>query len=724
VKSTQLLFLASLALASCRCNPSLASAHSAVTVAPASLDFGNVYLHANPQRSVTAQNSGDAPDTVTFTLLADGGSAFELEGGVFTLAGGAQVQLPITFAPAQAGAATATLQVSWSEGSTTVALTGNALPWPECGTAGPCATAGFDPVSGTCTQQPVADGTTCDGGDICLVETRCVSGQCLGQLDTCGGNDACTLNYCVPGVGCQSQATTQCQGTDPCQVYSCDPQSGCQSTAAPNGTPCDTAHDSCQTAGACIQGACVGIPVPDGTPCALWWAPCVGDATCTKGACGSPTANALQPGQELWRWSDAGYMIGGGATSLAVDDLGNSYLPYLADPYGTSAAWIALDSCGRTLWNVPWGGAVDPNDRGYSASLSGGELILWANDQVVGVAPATGTQLWQTDLLQMARQADGDDGGFLEVGFESISSQGTMFFEAWHCCNVNQYALLALGQTGAPLWSQPLPFDTYEVLSDTAGNAYVDINGFYVDGGAWTGLQSFDDLGRQRFMVATSGSEASPAAVGANDVLVLNYTYSQQWEASVVDVTALALGGNALYGPVTAGPILFGVSGTVIDASGTTYLVGFQPSPDGGQWSSNGTVVAMAASGSVSWTSTLPQGQFPISMPALGDGNTLFLVTAAGPDYFTLEDWLVGLDTSTGKLLWQQDLGPDPSPTHDGGDPAASLALASTGELLVSDGYGVTAYFAGQHQPPANAPWPRGVGGDNTNRWSPASSGP
>lgn len=152
--------------------------------------------------------------------------------------------------------------------------------------------------------------------------------------------------------------------------------------------------------------------------------------------------------------------------------------------------------------------------------------------------------------------------------------------------------------------------------------------------------------------------------------------------------------------------------GEVIDASGTIYVAG-SGDPDGGAWF--GTLIAISASGSIAWTVTLPDGELPISMPALGDGHTLFLAAITqGPGN---EDRLLGFDTTRGALLWQADLGPNPN--YGLADfESASLALTDTGALLVSNVTGLTAYFAGPHQPPPNAPWPR-EGGDNTNRYCP-----
>ncbi|MHB1844871.1 MAG: outer membrane protein assembly factor BamB family protein [Deltaproteobacteria bacterium] len=729
--------LASLLLGACRCGSAgLDPTSSKIEVAPTRLDFGNVYLRASPMLSFTVFNAGQAPDTVSVALETDGGGPFSLRAaGSFTLGAGGSIDLQVGLFAVDAGPASGNVHVAWPEGSSDVALTANGLAWPPCAPANACETATFDPNTGSCSQSDVADGTACDAGEVCLVQTQCVSGQCLGQLDTCGGGNACTLAYCVPGEGCHSQDQSgKCQGTDPCQIYSCDPTNGCQSSPAPDGTPCATSQDSCQTAGACLLGACVGVPVPDGTPCALWWAPCVGDAACRGGSCSSPTASALTPGQRLWRWPDADaggfdpatgeaggyYDLGTGevATPLAVDGLGTSYLPY--SPDGWTSSWAAIDSCGRTRWNVPWGGALQYNPSSYAASLVGDELVAWANDRVAGLAPASGALLWQTDLLPAAVQAAGSDGGFLSVYSESISSQGTLFFDAWYCCSgpwANNYLLIALDAGGAVQWTDEIPFDTYSIVSDAVGDAYFTVDDLYVDGGSGEAIESIDATGRQRFAVAPTTPFVSTTVIGANDVVVLGGD-----DLGRPQLSTFTLAGAQSYGPLNlAQAYPYGqMPAPVVDAKGTVYAVGMAPLPDGGTDSTSGRVDAIDASGALVWALTLPAGQYPISSPALGDGNRLFLVmNAITGTYFDFgDDWLLAIDTTTGRLLWEVDLGADPTP-HNGATPSASLALTNSSMLLISNAAGITAYFAGQHKPPANAPWPR-EGGDNTNRRSPA----
>ncbi len=336
------LVLLSLASA-CNCGKSgLENARSELHVAPATVDFGNVYVGATPARTFTVFNSGVAPDTVNVASLPatdGGGGASTLAGGAPRVARGGAGDGRGGFAPPAPGRAATAVSLTWSTGTATVTLEGNALAWPSCVASTACETAAFDPNTGVCTQTAIPDGRACDGGDVCLVNTACAGGRCLGMLNPCSDHDACTTDYCIEGEGCHhADSSAQCDGTDPCQIYACDPASGCTQSEAPNGTPCSST-ESCQTAKVCLFGQCTGVAVPNGTPCALPWAPCVSDATCQSGQCDSPTAEAYTPGQVLWHL-DAGDVSAG--AGFAVDSAGTSY----PVSYGADAGWqlLAIDS--------------------------------------------------------------------------------------------------------------------------------------------------------------------------------------------------------------------------------------------------------------------------------------------------------------------------------------------------------------------------------------------
>jgi hypothetical protein len=157
------------------------------------------------------------------------------------------------------------------------------LPMNCAGLDSACATGVCDPASGECRASPVADGTSCDDGDVCTVNDACNAGFCLGALNPCDDGNACTDDSCESASGCVHQnhnrpcddgdACTlsdrcqdgQCQGSardcrafdGACTVGACDPATGqCRAEFLPDDTRCDDG-DPCTQGDLCRQGQCV-----------------------------------------------------------------------------------------------------------------------------------------------------------------------------------------------------------------------------------------------------------------------------------------------------------------------------------------------------------------------------------------------------------------------------------------------------------------------------------
>ncbi|MHB8417736.1 MAG: outer membrane protein assembly factor BamB family protein [Myxococcales bacterium] len=716
-----------LGCAACGVRGRLDPAASNVQVAPTALDFGGVYLFAAPRQSVALANTGAAPDSVAVTLEPPGG-AFAVASSTVSMAPGGALQLPVTFSPSAAGPAAAVLQLRWSAGQATVTLSGTGLAWPSCPPPGPCATSAFDPDAGACTQSPVADGTSCESGDPCLIHTACAAGQCLGQLDLCDDGNACTFDYCVPGEGCQHQdQSAKCQTTNPCEIGRCDPASGCQSSPAPNGTPC-SGGESCQTATVCLLGQCTGVPVPNGTPCALWWAPCVGDAACRKGSCDSPTADGESPGQPLW--SASGHWSG--LRVPPVDREGTAYVLGYSDG-GQSLQLDALDACGRTRWSAPLPPGPETADRGALLTPASTVLtpagVLATDDQgdLAAYDPATGQQLWETFLPA----ALGGDAGFWSWYSGSVlaaSNQGQLALSLGRTdaflATGPETGPVAAGFTSVPL-PHPLPDFWGEVFFDAQGNSYANLN--YNDtnaprptDGGFSLTSSFDPAGNPRFSFWGPGGDTTQyfeiLAVGSD-----RFVGSGGMEGTgPFTVEGLSLSGAELYR--TALPGALATRSAAIDAAGTAYI-GASCGPadcDGG-----GYLAALAQDGSLRWQAILPGGEYPVSGAALGDGNLVYLVTGAADmaaiddgGFDVLDNSIVALDTTSGALVWRAPLGPAQWTDY------ASLAVTPAGTLLVNwwTNGTLTAYFLGPHKPSPDAPWPR-EGGDNRNGNSPQPVG-
>lgn len=211
-----------------------------------------------------------------------------------------------------------------------------------------CTKDACDPATGTCSYEPLTDGTDCDDLIACTTGETCQAGVCkaAGTI-SCDDNNICTQDIldcaanqcsyvpvaetvaCVPEDKCFYNGTCnagQCQGTtavncddgNPCTQDSCDPAVGCVHTNEPlttacvDGNPCTTddrcrvlgkcqgtpivcaALDDCHLPGLCDEktGVCGSDPRRnDGEPCANGTGSCVSgscEITATGGAAGSP----------------------------------------------------------------------------------------------------------------------------------------------------------------------------------------------------------------------------------------------------------------------------------------------------------------------------------------------------------------------------------------------------------------------------------------------------
>ncbi len=123
---------------------------------------------------------------------------------------------------------------------------GNLCTLNACNATGSCVVTGLMPA-----------GTTCEYGHLCT-ESACDSaGTCVVTDNNCDDGNPCTVDQCVPTVGCEHMtlpfsipcfpdpctvgtcngATCEvlgpndCNDGDPCTADSCDPQLGCQHTS-------------------------------------------------------------------------------------------------------------------------------------------------------------------------------------------------------------------------------------------------------------------------------------------------------------------------------------------------------------------------------------------------------------------------------------------------------------------------------------------------------------
>lgn len=134
----------------------------------------------------------------------------------------------------------------------------------NCDDGNPCTQDGCQ--FGSCYNVGVPNDTPCEDGDICSTGDRCLNSYCtgLGTL-SCDDGNACSVDTCVPGVGC-TFAAASCDDGNPCTTDSCDRATGCRHV--PNANACNDG-DACTLNDQCINGTCTGVQnaCSDGDPC-------------------------------------------------------------------------------------------------------------------------------------------------------------------------------------------------------------------------------------------------------------------------------------------------------------------------------------------------------------------------------------------------------------------------------------------------------------------------
>jgi len=125
----------------------------------------------------------------------------------------------------------------------------------QCHDAGIC-----NPLTGTCTDPPKADGVACDDGDLCTQADTCQAGVCVGADPVvCAPQDPCHLaGVCDPATGVCSDPPK----IDTDEDGICDESDNCPAAANPDqadrdgdgiGNACDLSC-AADTPGACVPG--------------------------------------------------------------------------------------------------------------------------------------------------------------------------------------------------------------------------------------------------------------------------------------------------------------------------------------------------------------------------------------------------------------------------------------------------------------------------------------
>ncbi|MFU8803723.1 MAG: hypothetical protein ACNA8W_07945 [Bradymonadaceae bacterium] len=167
---------------------------------------------------------------------------------------------------------------------------------------GSCRDGVCDEDTRSCTGDPVPDGTVCDDGLFCTVQTTCAAGECTNVVTTrdcsASGDDICTEGVC-------NESSDRCEAapfadSTPCDDgRSCTTNTACQGGAC-LGTPvnCSGLADQCNS-GRCSesQGGCIAEPRPNDTICNDGLN-CTVNTTCNDGVCEGPARSCAYLNEE------------------------------------------------------------------------------------------------------------------------------------------------------------------------------------------------------------------------------------------------------------------------------------------------------------------------------------------------------------------------------------------------------------------------------------------
>ncbi len=683
---------------------------------PSTLAFGQVYLGASVQKALSLVNAGNAQLSLNAVVI--GSAQLSLASPPsFTLAEGATSSLPVALQATTLGAIQATLSLS-GDATAQVQVTADVIADLSCPQSTPCNVQTFDPDQGACVGSPAADGTSCNSGNACLTDQACVGGACLGAPVDCDAGNVCMTPSCDPAQGCQYQDnSSRCQGTNPCEIYYCDPVRGCLSTPASNGTPC-SAEIQCVQATVCLNGQCTGLPLPDGTPCVDSKDPCATDARCASGVCHSPTADALQPGDIMWKVvaselsdGDGGelpYDAGGnGFPSIgwrapaATDDLGNIYLDEWFDG---GAYLVSVDVCGHERWTTTEFGPSSTGVTNGRHELGNGIVASWmANQTIIGQSQANGQLLWSFSPNQAGYNLTGfqigdialsQDGSFYYAGYWQTpdGDGGTLLYGLIGAVLANGQPKFTVALPGVEAAPPPLSSLGYPLLVDENDNMYAGLN--YGTGA--TAMLSFNQIGISRWDLPLT----SPGVDSLSE--------NQGVFLEPFSMTEFNSGGSVLWSDSeSVFDVLPEGHSPVVASDGTATVLRYRDGGSSTEW--HGSIENYSPNGDLDWTFALAQGEHAVTSQVLDANGILYFGTSLMR--------IFAIDAHTGAFLWQTTL-PSQGPMYPG-----VLALTPAGSLIASTTRELFSIYAGA--PLASSPWPR-FRGENANDSCPlpGSSGP
>jgi PQQ-like domain len=363
---------------------------------------------------------------------------------------------------------------------------------------------------------------------------------------------------------------------------------------------------------------------------------------------------------------------------FAADPSGATYFAddgSLLGDYEQEPTLLSLDGCGAVRWRVPWNHAA-AQAGGIYMMISGDRLIAEFGD-IQAFALSDGSHLWTVDPSALG----GPTGVYM----------GT--------------------PVGADTGDVYLPLTTPEgvrlVAIDSTGSASVLATVPNAVANGWTTDLILDATGRLDLSLTQTNDFASPTTPGVVDTfrrdgtldLTTTVANLDPWNRLIAGPDAFLNEGSASWigpdGSVTATIGTMEIFSAAMDAQGDLFASVIPPPSS----STRPAIAKFDATGVQVWATSFPDGPInngPASGPVLGDASNVYFL-AQGVDGFAI----AALDVETGaQTTWPFE-----------GTTSESLLLTPAGVLVFTAGGQVVGLSSGGARPPANAPWPTGLGG-------------
>jgi hypothetical protein len=438
---------------------------------PESIDMGAHVIGTKSSAALTLENSSRF--SVNFVVSSSNNSFVPKTDSNLSVTGTSSIS--IEFIPTQLGPVSADITIDIEGIQYVSKISGEGVPVPNCPNVNQCVKSVFSLTTESCVETLVADGTACS--DVCLTDSFCKAGACVGTQKTCDDSNACTVDSCASQVGCQHSPKV-CESQNACEISTCNVLTGCESIAAEDGTSCGALR-GCTQAQVCISGACVIRDPPEGFVCAEA-SPCQGEGICRSDVCVQPAQTILKPswmvGQAL---IDGGVPPGESWSDFTMSANGDMALhSYFFSPprlKANNVNFINLPSSARRC--IEWNSFLICGDYPGTAEVSAVELSTgktrWTYKSVTRDLPQFAGPSVDVFTARIFAQSQAELGVLFES--RSIDESGA----ATRCRHFGIVILNALGERVRSAHIENPIFEVcnhphpYSLAVDTTGDIYI-----------------------------------------------------------------------------------------------------------------------------------------------------------------------------------------------------------------------------------------------------------